>query len=56
MRFSPDLFVDDGAGLGGVEGGLDADGLAVELARPDLGDVGAAVHLLVVLRMLKRYK
>ena len=50
----PDLLVDDVAGLWSVECRLDADGFAVKLARTDFWDVRAAVHLLVVLRMLKR--
>ena len=48
-----DLLVDVGGRLGGVHGQLDADRLGVELARPGLGHVLTAVHLLVILRVLK---
>ena len=49
----PDLFVDDGARLGSVQGGLDPDGLAVELSGTDFRNVSATVDLLVILRMLQ---
>ena len=48
----PDLLVDDGRRLGGLDGGLDPDGLGVKVSRSDLGDMLAAVDLLVLLRVL----
>ena len=54
LAAGPDLLVDVGRRLGGVHGQLDADRLGVELARPRLGHVLAAVHLLVILGVLKR--
>ena len=53
LAAGPDLLVDVGRRLGGVHGQLDADRLGVELARPRLGHVLAAVHLLVILGVLK---
>ena len=53
LAAGPDLLVDVGGRLGGVHGQLDADGLGVELAGPGFGHVLTAVHLLVILRVLK---
>ena len=53
LAAGPDLLVDVGRRLGRVHGQLDADRLGVELARPRLGHVLAAVHLLVILGVLK---
>ncbi len=49
----PNLFIDDGPRLWGVQSRLNSDRFSVELSWTDLGNVSAAVHLLVVLGMLK---
>ena len=49
----PNLFIDDGPRLWGVQSRLNSDRFSVELSWTDLGNVSAAVHFLVILGMLK---
>jgi hypothetical protein len=44
----PDLFIDKLRGFGHVKSRLDAHGVLVHVASPNLGHVGGAVHLLVL--------